>query len=258
MDGTLFTDKLEILPKTLEAIRAWTATGGVFVPATGRPLAAMKRVLKYFPEDMIFILCDGALVIRHISKKVLFSSNLKPNVAERICKMAEEKEIAYGLWYGDALYINKRTKIMDLYVNAVGGEAIILKKDESLKLAKSGKISKISWLDSADKITLYQKELDFGDGILAHASRPELLEFVDSKATKGAALELTARTLDIKPEEIAAFGDYYNDISMFKYAGHSIAMEGAPDEVKAAANEIIGSNNQGAVGDWIINYLKNL
>jgi hypothetical protein len=50
------------------------------------------------------------------------------------------------------------------------------------------------------------------------------------------------------------FGDYLNDLDMFRIAGRSIAMGNALPEVKESANEIIGSNAQGAV----LQYLESI
>jgi hydroxymethylpyrimidine pyrophosphatase-like HAD family hydrolase len=41
--------------------------------------------------------------------------------------------------------------------------------------------------------------------------------------------------LSISANEVATIGDWYNDISMLKWAGHSFAMGQAPEEVKEAA-----------------------
>ena len=43
-----------------------------------------------------------------------------------------------------------------------------------------------------------------------------------------------ADRLDVKPVDIAAIGNSFNDLSMLQYAKISIAMGNAEDEVKAA------------------------
>ena len=37
-----------------------------------------------------------------------------------------------------------------------------------------------------------------------------------------------------------AIGDQRNDLEMFRWAGRAVAMDNAPDEVKAAADELTG------------------
>ena len=45
-------------------------------------------------------------------------------------------------------------------------------------------------------------------------------------------------------EELIAFGDGYNDISMIQYAGLGIAMENGKEETKAAADYVTLSNDE--------------
>lgn len=53
---------------------------------------------------------------------------------------------------------------------------------------------------------------------------------------KGRALALLLDKLGLKPEEVLAFGDNFNDIQMLELAGHSYVTRHAAPEVKAAAD----------------------
>ena len=63
-----------------------------------------------------------------------------------------------------------------------------------------------------------------------------------------------AKRLGISLDNTVVFGDYLNDLDMFNIAGHSIAMGNSLQEIKDSANEIIESNAQGAV----LNYLESI
>lgn len=56
---------------------------------------------------------------------------------------------------------------------------------------------------------------------------------------------------DLGAERIVVFGDNRNDLSMMRVATHSVAVGNAFDEVKAEADEVIGSNDDDAVVKWI-------
>jgi HAD superfamily hydrolase (TIGR01484 family) len=60
-----------------------------------------------------------------------------------------------------------------------------------------------------------------------------------AKVDKGTAIEWLASHYGITPEEIVVVGDWLNDIPMLKRAGRSFAMAQAPDEVKAAATDVL-------------------
>ena len=53
------------------------------------------------------------------------------------------------------------------------------------------------------------------------------VDFIAPNANKGTALKDLAEYMHIKPEEIIAFGDQYNDTEMLQFAGISYAMSGA-------------------------------
>jgi hydroxymethylpyrimidine pyrophosphatase-like HAD family hydrolase len=57
--------------------------------------------------------------------------------------------------------------------------------------------------------------------------------------SKATALEWIATHHGIDPSEVVAVGDWLNDIPMLERAGRSFAMGQAPDEVKAAATDVL-------------------
>ena len=52
-------------------------------------------------------------------------------------------------------------------------------------------------------------------------------------------------------DEVAAFGDDYNDIEMLRDCGIGIAVANAIDEVKAAADYVCDSNDNDGVAKWL-------
>jgi hydroxymethylpyrimidine pyrophosphatase-like HAD family hydrolase len=58
--------------------------------------------------------------------------------------------------------------------------------------------------------------------------------------SKGSALEILRRELEVEPMHTVAVGDQRNDVEMLEWAARGVAMGNAPDEVKAVANEVAG------------------
>lgn len=68
-------------------------------------------------------------------------------------------------------------------------------------------------------------------------SSDNLLEAMHPQVNKGKAVQyLTEKVLGIKPTEVMAIGDNFNDLEMLQYAGVSIAMGSAPPEIKQVAH----------------------
>jgi len=83
-----------------------------------------------------------------------------------------------------------------------------------------------------------------------------LLEIMDNSVSKAAGIEVILKYFGIGAEESIGFGDNYNDVDMFKYVGHAVAMGNAPETVKKFADDVTTSNEE----DGIYNYLleKNI
>lgn len=75
------------------------------------------------------------------------------------------------------------------------------------------------------------------------------LEVFSDRASKSNGLRFLREEYGY--EEIVAFGDNLNDLPMFEQADLRIAVGNARDEVKAAADEIIGSNSEDGVARWL-------
>ncbi len=66
------------------------------------------------------------------------------------------------------------------------------------------------------------------------------LDITPEGVSKAAALEGIRRRLGVEPAATVAVGDQRNDLEMLRWAARGVAMGNAPDEVKAAADEVTG------------------
>jgi Cof subfamily protein (haloacid dehalogenase superfamily) len=91
---------------------------------------------------------------------------------------------------------------------------------------------------------LYRERFPNLNFIRWHPFSMDVLPFGGSKAR---GIEVMIDKLDIRKEDIYAFGDYLNDIEMLQYAGISIAMGNAPDIVKKAAKYVTKDVSDGGI-----------
>jgi hydroxymethylpyrimidine pyrophosphatase-like HAD family hydrolase len=61
--------------------------------------------------------------------------------------------------------------------------------------------------------------------------------------------------MGIEKEEICVFGDYDNDLPMFREAGLSVAMGNARQEVKDLADIVTSANDDDGVAEAIRKYI---
>jgi len=79
----------------------------------------------------------------------------------------------------------------------------------------------------------------------------EFVQFFDKEAGKLQGVTALATHYNIALEEVAAFGDDYNDLEMLKGCGIGVAMDNAIDEAKAIADYICDTNENDGVAKWI-------
>ena len=70
-------------------------------------------------------------------------------------------------------------------------------------------------------------------------------------ATKENALRELCRVAELGLEEIVAFGDDVPDIGMLRLCGLGVAMGNAIPAVKAAADSVIGTNDEDGIAEWL-------
>lgn len=81
------------------------------------------------------------------------------------------------------------------------------------------------------KVTLKDYDVEVYDTKFA-------LHLTDPDVNKGSSLEMVARDLGIKTDEILAIGDSENDIEFLRVAGMKIAVNNADDELKDMADYV--------------------
>jgi hydroxymethylpyrimidine pyrophosphatase-like HAD family hydrolase len=75
----------------------------------------------------------------------------------------------------------------------------------------------------------------------------------DRRATKDQAIRVLRDRYGLADHELVVFGDHHNDVKMFAVADRAVAVANAIDAVKACATEVIGSNREGSVPEFIRN-----
>lgn len=75
--------------------------------------------------------------------------------------------------------------------------------------------------------------------------------YADEKATKWCGIKALSEYSCVSIEEIAAFGDDFNDLEMLKNCGIGVAVANAIDEVKSVADFVCDINDNDGVAKWI-------
>jgi len=257
MDGTLVNDDAELTVRNIEAILKAVKVGALFVTATGRPFSNVEIVNKLFNKDMPFIVLNGAAAYMGKSRKLLFERFLDFNLAKEAYEIGQKLDIAQILWIGSQLWVNKVCDETVRYSKfSTGIDMLIVDDFDALKYESPG-ISKVLWIAKPSYIADLRHEMaeHFGEKLNCVSSMGHFLEFISRDSSKGLALAEIGRLYGIDSSEMIAIGDSYNDVSMLDYAGFSVAVENAHDEIKKNCDYISPSNNNDAIAHVIEKFM---
>ncbi len=237
-----------------------------FTIATARNYDSAHPILKGLKLNLPVILFNGVYLADFQSGNILQNSQpIDKAVVENMLNLALSRNIDPFIYtFGEKhklYYQNAGNPGSQAYVRSLEGDGR-LHQVNSFKFQEEEKISGFLLIDTHDRLKpVYQslQESHFDHLNLYFAEDVSMkghywLQSFHQEASKGNMLEVLASKLEVPMNRIVVFGDYLNDLDMFRVAGHAIAMENALPEVKAVANEIIGHNSQGAV----LQYLESI
>ena len=260
LDGTLLDGEDKLPPDSIKRLNRLIDKGLNFTIATARNYDSAYPLLRGLNLQHPVILFNGVYLTEfHTGTNIFFSDFISPEMINEILALVEPREIAPFIYtYGDnhSVYYRSINNFgAQKYINSVSSYKNIKQVDEFI-FSEYERISGFLLIDTKINLepiynkllSLYRDELNtyFAQDV----SNPNFhwLQSFHQKANKGIMLKRMTEHLGIPISKTVVFGDYMNDLDMFKVAGHSIAVENALPEVKAAAQQIILSNiNQGVI-----------
>jgi len=253
LDGTLLNDESKISERSKNAILKATEAGALFVTATGRSISSVEHFDALFEKDMPFITLNGAVIIMGKSRKILVDKYFEFPLVKDVFNLAVSRGVPVVVWTKRRLCASPECRGTWAYQKIADTDMTFISDIDELE--KEG-ISKLLWIDSPDNIVRFHREMKerYRGRLNCYPSQPTFLEFVSIDTDKAIAMEEIGSIYGIDRSEMIAIGDSYNDTSMLKYAGLGIAMENAPDDVKAVCKSVTHSNNDDGVAAVIEKY----
>lgn len=252
LDGTLVNDEGKISDKIYEMISKLNKKGVKFAAASGRTYLQLKNNFRDVTENMIFVAHNGALIKENRARKPIYSNsiseenlklilNLKANLGEEILLSADD----------EAFVVKPSHKLLKEF-NDYGVPYVILNSYDEIEKP----IYKISYFVTAEtsKKMLEFLKNELNDQLDFVSSGEKWVDIMNKGVSKGSAIKILQQKYGIDKENTMVFGDYYNDLTMFKSAAYSYAMENAPEDVKKHAKFVAGSNNSNGVYNVIRQY----
>jgi Cof subfamily protein (haloacid dehalogenase superfamily) len=261
MDGTLLNSQHEISERNKVAIKSASEKGVKIVITTGRIFTSAKYYAKLLGITTPIIACNGAFISEYNKNNVLYDNPMRLDDCIEILNAAEEHGMYCHLYDNQNFYVrelkyssqkyyewNNRQKPEDRINIHIDKNLTQLLKDKKPEIYKMVIID-----EDKSKLSNFKEIIQNNNNIEIVSSWHNNVEVMNKEVSKGNALYNLCKILDIRSEEVIAIGDNYNDASMFKYSGVSVAMGNAEIEIKEIADLVTDTNDNDGVGKAIEN-----
>ncbi|MEU9980340.1 HAD family hydrolase [Streptomyces sp. NPDC050856] len=246
LDGTLLRSDGTVSSRTRDALAAATAAGAAHIVVTGRAVPWTRHILDDLGYDGLAVCGQGAQVYHAGEHRLLTSVTLDRRLAG-VALAKLEAEVGPLALAASRDGLDGEVLVGPGYrVHEGPLPSVPFENPDDVWAAPLNKVYiQHPELDD-DTLTRVAREVVGGlvDVVMAGAGVVEILPLGLSKAT---GLSLAARRLGLRAADTIAFGDMPNDIPMFAWATHGVAMANAHDELKAVAQEITASNEDDGI-----------
>lgn len=247
LDETLVGLDLEISRFNRAKIAATRRRGTKITLATGRTFTTTMPFARQLGITLPLICYQGAIV--RTARRVLRKRVVDANLVHPIIKYGFRERTQVAVYSEERVFFNKPLSHWGKeYLNKIEQVKEISLVDLR-RFSFDQPVLKVMFIGYARKMASVAERANrrFTAGLTVTRSRPNLLEFTDRDASKGAALAYLASRLRVPIHETMAIGDGYNDVSMFRVAGFSVAVANAPRSVEAEADAVTDAQEDDGV-----------
>lgn len=256
LDGTFLSSDGRVAPENLEAVRQCTQRGIKLVIATGRP-ARWLAPLEPLHDDHPYVLTSNGAVIFDLRTHSVLDASILP-LEETLVVAADLREalprIAFAVEYTQGWGREHNYPLRGDMVEAdiVGGPEELLTSGQAVKLLVRGlDIDTHLMAEVAEPICADRLTCTFS--LIAPSG---LLELSGIGVDKGSGLRGLMAVEDVNRDELVAFGDMPNDLTMLELAGRAFAMANAHPSLLARFPSA-GHHNEAGVGRTLLRLLAD-
>jgi len=245
LDGTLVRSDGTISDRSVEVLSRVDSAGVPFVIVTGRPPRWLAPVADRLGHEGIAICANGAIEYDLATGRIIQRYPLDAAALGEVVAALEDAvdgvsfSAEYGeTWSHETIY-HRRWRREDV------GAALVERAD----LVREPATKLLAWSQSLTDAEVHRRAVAaVGDrATVTHSMATGLLEISAPGVTKASGLARIAERHGVGVADVVAFGDMPNDLPMLTWAGRSFAVGNAHPDVRAAADQTVGSNDEDGV-----------
>jgi Cof subfamily protein (haloacid dehalogenase superfamily) len=262
LDGTMLMPEAVLGERTARVLKRIISNGMQIVISTGRADESSERYYSAIGAEGPMIFFNGAKVVDVPSGKLISGDFVDMDVLDYALDLARELKVHFQIYLQsgispdtgesdperkwETLLMDRPASFAEMYQRHTGIKAVItdLKKVFSLPgVMNAVKGMFIADPSLHDEIRMRMNNR-YGDRINITRSLSTFLELLKNGVSKGEGLKTVMKHRGLIPEEVIAIGDDENDLSMLEVAGFAVVPLNAKEEIREAADLVIGSNTE--------------
>lgn len=253
LDDTLLTSDLQISNETKNTLLKCQKDGISVILASGRPIYAIEKYAKKLELEKYngyIVGFNGAAVKDCHTGQLIMQKNLPMNYIQELYDLSIENKVYIHTYVGDEIITPHNNPYTEIEGKLTG---MPIKEVSDFVNSINQEVVKVLMLENPEYLkTVYDKlSSDLRHRLSLTISKPYFLEIMDMGIEKDIALTHICNKIGIKKENLIAFGDSYNDLSMLKNAGLGIAMGNAQVDVKKQSDYVTDGNNEDGIANAI-------
>ena len=259
LDGTaLQNDKHHISRRLARALEAAHEKGVHVLVSTGRPFGILPPDIRSGADwNDLCVLCNGAEVRNLRTGELLATNCMTGRQLLTAVEKAEQMDVPLEVFQGNHMYLSRRgleqideSQLPHLRYHRENTIRFLGRVVEDLREIcepDRADYAKLLFPVIAGETREEMREFLTQIGLVCAADSPYTMEVTAPTATKANGVSWVCRHYGISMEQVMAFGDSDNDLSLLRVAGKGVAVGNAPEDVKAEADEVTASNVEDGV-----------
>lgn len=256
IDGTLIINDY-IPQKNIDKIKYFVSEGGAFSLATGRTAGAISHITNKIDCISPSIVANGSMIYDIQNDEAIYELFVPKSDCHIVKAVLDACEtVGIEAHSGKKVLLFRESAETIDHKNYEDLDVLPLDYEEALHY-NWNKVIYLFANDSEESITKgiisrFEHSSQFVDtSAVIDGRRRYYYEHVPRNVSKATTLKILCEKLNIKMGCCYAIGDYFNDLEMIKTADIGAALIDSPDEVKSAADVVVGTAQNGAVADFI-------
>lgn len=259
IDGTLRDNNKNISQRTISAINKATEKGILVVLCSGRPQKYTENISRKCNASRYVITSSGACIYDYEKEKVMYLNSMNKKACIDLYQIAKSADVRFSMNVGECIVTNKLKYFDGSEIELLEDITSFVDKNDVLQCNIADKdfekmkniIPFIENVKNCEIKNRHKSLLDDNEKKLGDI----YCDVSDYNTCKGNAVRKICELLNIDEKNTIAIGDDYNDISMFKVVGYSVAMGNSSDEVKRYADEVTTSNEEDGVAIFLEKFI---